>query len=286
LRDGTVDDDDAYDELESGRILMSSTDTRDMMMKEVLKSHQLKMKCFDEWKKVRHGPLKKVRRSRKAASSSSIDTIVDKPLDEEAEADEDNNEGFRRSMMAKCFSTWQNAVALLRQEMNDLFDEILNAPIVQRPFIGPLLPDAERPPAMEFGKRARVSMDREAKLVAIQDQLEGSLGRLQNDAIFAPLLGHIQALPAFNTVIGNMDRSTAMAAEKAIGMQTTETRLLAIHKILNGPHLTALNAMETKLKHAREALNAAALLSVYRAYANESGLVQWEELHKDILERL
>jgi hypothetical protein len=137
LRDGTVDDDDAYDELESGRVLASATESRDMLMEDRKPMKQ----CFDLWKQSR--------RSHEAASSSaaaadahevtsSSGTGVDEPLTHEE-------------------------IRLLHEQVDDeddemqrLNEEVMSAPIHVRFFCGPLPQDHEA--TMNFAKRARVEI--------------------------------------------------------------------------------------------------------------------------------
>ncbi len=147
---------------------------------------------------------------------------------------------------------------------------------------------ADDVPMELMAKRPRVNMNRDSKIVKLHDEVEGCASRFSQDPhpTFQAVFAHIGGMQTFTVQVGAMDSPTAKNFAKAISGTTTEVRVGAVSKIMSGPHYLALQKMEQQIQHAKQALRAAAELSLTTGYATAEGLLQWEKMHDDLLTKM
>jgi hypothetical protein len=167
--------------------------------------------------------------------------------------------------------------------------QVLSAPIVVRPFCGPLLQQEEQGRMLLAGKRKRDD-DLEQKRQSIQLEV-ASLVMLLRVAEDTP--GILQAADAIQNMKGYKELIQELTKEQVTSImkiltttQNVDSRLSSMAKLSCAQHFTKIQTLENKCKILKSAFAKAMELSVLMNYVTETGHMNWNKITEDLGDRL
>ena len=137
-----------------------------------------------------------------------------------------------------------------------------------------------------MGKRARVSCDRNERLVTLRLQTQGKVAEIHNEASLARCVAAVNGMSDMKTHFNTLSPEAAQTLMKNVSSTSNNHHRRAVSaKNLFSESFALLSVLETRVKSTKALLETATDLAVTASYVTDHVGMDWTSLTDDLLKK-